>query len=45
MLLDVKDLHVHYGKIEALRGVSFHVNVGEIVAIIGANGANNAKDN
>jgi branched-chain amino acid transport system ATP-binding protein len=39
MLLDVKDLHVHYGKIEALRGVSFHVNVGEIVAIIGANGA------
>jgi branched-chain amino acid transport system ATP-binding protein len=39
MLLDVKDLHVHYGKIEALRGVSFHVNEGEIVAIIGANGA------
>lgn len=39
MLLDVKDLQVHYGKIEALRGVSFHVNEGEIVAIIGANGA------
>ena len=39
MLLEVKDLHVHYGKIEALRGVSFHVDQGEIVSIIGANGA------
>ncbi|OIQ79294.1 high-affinity branched-chain amino acid transport ATP-binding protein LivF [mine drainage metagenome] len=39
MLLDVKDLCVQYGKIEALRGVSFHVNQGEIVSIIGANGA------
>lgn len=39
MLLEVKDLHVHYGKIEALRGVSFQVNQGEIVSIIGANGA------
>jgi branched-chain amino acid transport system ATP-binding protein len=39
MLLDVNDLYVHYGKIEALRGVSFHVDEGEIVAIIGANGA------
>jgi len=39
MLLDVKDLCVHYGKIEALRGVSFHVEQGEIVSIIGANGA------
>lgn len=39
MLLEVKDLHVHYGKIEALRGVSFHVDQGEIIAIIGANGA------
>lgn len=39
MLLEVKDLHVHYGKIEALRGISFHVEPGEIVSIIGANGA------
>jgi branched-chain amino acid transport system ATP-binding protein len=39
MFLEVKDLHVHYGKIEALRGISFDVNSGEIVSIIGANGA------
>lgn len=39
MLLEVKDLHVNYGKIEALRGISFHVNKGEIISIIGANGA------
>ncbi|HUW87670.1 MAG TPA: ABC transporter ATP-binding protein [Candidatus Paceibacterota bacterium] len=39
MLLEVKDLHVHYGKIEALAGISFHVHQGEIISIIGANGA------
>ena len=39
MLLEVKDLHVNYGKIEAIRGISFHVNRGEIISIIGANGA------
>ena len=39
MLLEIKELHVHYGKIEALQGVSFSVDKGEIVSIIGANGA------
>ena len=39
MLLEVKDLSVHYGAICALHGVSFDVNVGEIVTLIGANGA------
>lgn len=38
-LLEVKDLHVYYGVIEALKGISFHVDKGEIVALIGANGA------
>ena len=39
MRLEVKDLHVHYGKIEAIKGISFFVNQGEIVSLIGANGA------
>ena len=39
MHLEVKDLRVHYGKIEAIKGVSFIVNQGEIVTLIGANGA------
>ena len=39
MHLEVKDLHVHYGKIEAIKGVSIVVNEGEIVTLIGANGA------
>jgi branched-chain amino acid transport system ATP-binding protein len=38
-MLEVSDLHVKYGNIEALHGVSFHVNKGEIVALLGANGA------
>src|ERR671930_639507 len=39
VLLDVKDIHVFYGNIEAVKGVSFHVDRGEIVCLIGANGA------
>jgi branched-chain amino acid transport system ATP-binding protein len=39
MLLEVKDLHVFYGKIEAIKGISFGVNEGEVVTLIGANGA------
>jgi branched-chain amino acid transport system ATP-binding protein len=39
MNLEIKDLRVHYGKIEAIKGVSVVVNQGEIVTLIGANGA------
>ena len=38
-LLELKDVHVYYGAVQALRGVSLHVDEGEIVTIIGANGA------
>jgi len=38
-MLKVKDLNVHYGKIHAIKGISFEVNKGEIVTLIGANGA------
>ena len=38
-LLEVRDLHVFYGRIEAIKGVSFTLNEGEIVTLIGANGA------
>ena len=39
MLLEVNDIRVHYGKIEAIKGVSLQVDEGEIVTLIGANGA------
>jgi len=39
MLLEVRDLHVNYGNIQALHGISFSVDEGEIVTLIGANGA------
>lgn len=38
-MLEVRDLSVYYGVIQALKGISFHVEKGEIVALIGANGA------
>ena len=39
MNLEIRDLRVHYGKIEAIKGLSVVVNQGEIVTLIGANGA------
>ena len=38
-LLNVEDMNVYYGSIHAIQGVSFHVDKGEIVTLIGANGA------
>jgi branched-chain amino acid transport system ATP-binding protein len=38
-LLEVKDVHAHYGAIEALKGVSLTVEEGEVVTLIGSNGA------
>ncbi len=38
-MLEVKDLKVYYGMIQAIKGISFEVNEGEVIALIGANGA------
>ena len=38
-MLEVKDLHVHYGTVEAVKGVSFDLSEGAIISLIGANGA------
>ena len=38
-MLEIKDLEVYYGVIQAIKGISFEVNEGEIISLIGANGA------
>ena len=38
-MLEIKDLEVYYGMLQAIKGVSFDVNEGEVIALIGANGA------
>jgi len=35
-MLEVKDLQVYYGMIQAIKGISFEVNQGEVIALIGA---------
>ena len=44
MLLEVKNLHTHYGNIKALHGVSFHVKEGEILSFIGQDEYHAAND-
>ena len=39
MMLDVKNLHVNYGAIKAVKGIDFYVDEGEIITLIGSNGA------
>ena len=38
-MLEVRDLRVYYGTVEAVKGVSFHLDAGEMISLIGANGA------
>ena len=38
-MLEVRDVHVHYGKVEAIKGISLEVKTGEVVTLIGGNGA------
>ena len=42
-MLEVKDLEVYYGMIQAIKGISFEVNQGEVIALIGAK--RSRKDN
>ena len=42
-ILKVSDINVYYGAIHAIKGVSFEVNPGEIVTLIGANGAGKSR--
>ena len=39
MLLEINDLKVSYGKIQAIKGISLNIKAGEIVTLVGANGA------
>ena len=43
-LLEVSDIHTYYGAIEALKGVSLTVDAGEVVTLIGSNGAGKSDD-
>ena len=38
-MLEIKDIEVYYGMIQAIKGISFEVKEGEVIALIGANGA------
>ena len=38
-MLEIKDIEVYYGMIQAIKGITFEVNEGEVIALIGANGA------
>ena len=42
-MLEVKNLEVYYGVIQAIKGISFEVNEGEVIALIGANGAGKTR--
>lgn len=42
-MLKIEDINVYYGNIQALKGISLSINEGEIVTLIGANGAGKAR--
>ena len=43
-MLEVKDLEVYYGMIQAIKGISFEVNQGEVVALISFHGADHGEE-